>query len=91
MCPGAVPGVGHRSGVPRSGALGRRAPLAWSTGHVLEVRRDRGQVPQCNATKHDESGARGWAPLGGAPERCPGPEGTQEASELVRLVAASDH
>ena len=27
-CSGAVPGAGHRSGVPRSGALGRRAPPA---------------------------------------------------------------
>ena len=35
MCPGAVPGAGHRSGVPRCGALGRRAPPACAPERCL--------------------------------------------------------
>ena len=83
MCSGAVPGAGHRPGVPgavpwpkghpqhvlRSGAQGWTPPGGpWSPPHVLRIGARGGHRPLV-----PRSGALGQrAPPACAPERCPG-------------------
>ena len=58
-----------------------------STGHVLEVRRDRGQVPQYNATRLDVPVPRASPPPPNA-VRWLIPSGTSDNSILLRRVCS---
>ena len=75
MCPGAMPGAGRRSGcpgaVPWAGGQGCPRAVPWTGGHPPHVPR---------------GGAWGWAPLGGAPWRCPGPEGTHRIPDQLQFT-----